>query len=135
MDLETGSAGYMISGGIAGGAMSVGQALSEFVTYVATGLIAMVIYHLIETVILLLVPAGWALGALRVLQTIRVILAVYALISFAMNASTLIELYNATGDIYYIQELLLQISAISTLLALNLGPLKGLNQKGRNSCC
>ena len=129
MDPETGSAGYMISGGIAGGAMSVEQVLTEFVAYVLSGLLAVVIYHLIETLILLLVPSAWIVGAVRILQAIRIIVAVYALINFVMNACMLIELYNATGDIYYLQELLIQISALSALLALNLGPLKGLHQK------
>ena len=119
----------MISGGIAGGAMSVGQVLTEFVTYVINGLIAMVIYHLIETAILLLVPAGWALGVYKILQIARIVIAAIALISFAINAIMMVDLYFETGDVYYLQELLIQIAAISTLLALNLGPLKGLNQK------
>jgi len=38
MDPETGSARYMISGGIAGGAMSVEQVLAEFVAYVFSGI-------------------------------------------------------------------------------------------------
>ncbi len=129
MDLETGSAGYMISGGIAGGAMSVGEALSKFVGYVVTGLFAMVVFHLIETAVLVLVPCGWIVGAVKIIQAIKITLAIIGLMMFMYNASMLIEMYNATGDVYYLQELLLQISALCTLLALNLGPLKGLNQK------
>ncbi|ABN53869.1 MAG TPA: hypothetical protein DEF39_01210 [Hungateiclostridium thermocellum] len=129
MDPETGSARYMISGGIAGGAMSVEQVLAEFVAYVFSGILTIVIYHLIESAILLLVPATWIVGAIRILQAIRIIVAVYALISFIYSACSLIELFIYTGDVYYLQELLIQIAALSMILALNITLLKGLHQK------
>ncbi|HOP93641.1 MAG TPA: hypothetical protein PLP24_09760 [Acetivibrio thermocellus] len=129
MDPEIGSARYMISGGIAGGAMSVEQVLAEFVAYVFSGILTIVIYHLIESAILLLVPATWIVGAIRILQAIRIIVAVYALISFIYSACSLIELFIYTGDVYYLQELLIQIAALSMILALNITLLKGLHQK------
>jgi len=77
----------------------------------------------------LLVPATWIVGAIRILQAIRIIVAVYALISFIYSACSLIELFIYTGDVYYLQELLIQIAALSMILALNITLLKGLHQK------
>jgi len=63
-------------------------------------------------------------GAIRILQAIRIIVAVYALISFIYSACSLIELFIYTGDVYYLQELLIQIAALSMILALNITLLK-----------
>ncbi|TYQ16558.1 UNVERIFIED_CONTAM: aspartate kinase [Acetivibrio alkalicellulosi] len=125
----TGSAGYMISGGIAGGAMSVGEVLVRYFTYVVSGLITMALFHIAGILILSVTPIGWLGAVLMIGKVLKYALIGIVLISFIYNATRLIEFYRVTGDVYYLQELLIQISSLTSLLALNFGPFKGINQE------
>ncbi|TYQ16561.1 UNVERIFIED_CONTAM: Transglutaminase-like enzymes, putative cysteine proteases [Acetivibrio alkalicellulosi] len=125
----TGSAGYMISGGIAGGAMSVGEVLVRYFTYVVSGLITMALFHIAGILILSVTPIGWLGAVLMIGKVLKYALIGIVLISFIYNATRLIEFYRVTGDVYYLQELLIQISSLTTILALNFGPFKGINQE------
>jgi len=52
LDPSTGSAGYMISGGIAGGAMAVMETLGHYVTQVVMGLITKILFEVMQTILL-----------------------------------------------------------------------------------
>lgn len=114
---ETGAAAYMISGGIAGGAMSAEEVLSRYVDYVLTGLIGMVLYELAEIILVALLPGGWVTG---IIWGVRILMVGFAI----RNALTLFSLYQATGDPLYLQEMLIQLSAICTLGLIRKGPMK-----------
>ena len=117
LDTETFAAGYMISGGIAGGSMTTGQVLAEYVTYVISGLIFMILAEVVETLLMALLPGGWALA---IIWGIRIILIVHY-ISYIVQ---LVQLYSVTGEPWILQEILIQISAMCTLGAIRMGPMK-----------
>ena len=110
IDTATGASAFMISGGIAGGAMSVGEVLGQYITEVGAGIIIMVILQLILSLLpaALAGPVGW----------IFAIAGVVALLYCIYNIYTYIDRYNTTGDVYWLQQALIEISVILTLFAL-----------------
>lgn len=117
LDTETFAAGYMISGGLAGGSMTVSQVLDEYVNYVINGLIGMIIITIIEAVIAALLPGGWAAA---IIWGIRIVM----ILQYIQNVYMLVQLYQITGEPIYLQEICIQIAAMCTLGAIRLGPAK-----------
>jgi len=116
LDTVTYAAGYMISGGIAGGAMSVSQMLSEYVTYVIEGLVCMILFEIIQAVLFALI-GNWALVLIWGISLIFIISCINHIID-------LVQLYNITGEVYYLQEIVVELGAILTLGFIRLGPAK-----------
>ena len=111
LDPDTFACGYMISGGLAGGSMTASQMLSEYLSYVVEGIIGMVLEELLTTAILAMVPCGWV----AIIQLIFVIAEIISLIQAVMQMVDLVRMYQETGDIYYLQEVAVQVAAFATL--------------------
>lgn len=111
LDTDTFACGYMISGGLAGGSMTVGEMIGEYVLYVVIGAVFIVLWEVLTTILLAMTPCGW-LGVVNFLINAAQII---MLISAVLQMVDLIYMYIATGDIYYLQELLVQIAAAATL--------------------
>jgi len=122
LDTDNFSAAYMISGGTCGGAMTWDQALEEYLLYVVAGLAFMIVFELAQIALYALLPGGWAFGIIMFAKIIMVTYLLY-------DAIMLLYMYSATGDIYYLEEFLIQVAAICTLGFLSKGPLKGLFDK------
>ncbi|OPX44391.1 transglutaminase-like superfamily protein [Ruminiclostridium hungatei] len=106
---ETGAAGYMISGGTAGGSMSIKQMLMEYVEGVIAGVLLMVMLELAEALAVALIPgAGWVAAVFMGIKLALVAMYVY-------NVITIAYMYFATGDSYYLQELIVQLAVFATL--------------------
>lgn len=109
LDPATGAAAYMISGGTAGGSMSISQMLSEYVEQVISGLLFIVMIELAEAIAIALLPGvGWIAATFMVVKLVLMADYIYNL---ALTAS----MYYATGDTYYLQELIVQLAAFATL--------------------
>ena len=119
LDPSTGAAGYMISGGIAGGAMSVDEVLDRYVEYVIVGTIGMILSEVLEMLILAFLPGGWAVGVIWGARLIALSFAIH-------NMVQLYQMYQSTGEVIFLQEMLIQISAICTLGLIRIGPMEDL---------
>lgn len=109
LEPETGAAGYMISGGTAGGSMSVKQMLMEYVEGVIAGVLLMVMLELAEALAVALIPgAGWVAAVFTGIKLALVAMYIY-------NVITIAYMYYATGDTYYLQELVVQLAVFATL--------------------
>ncbi len=111
LDTDTFACGYMISGGLAGGSMTVGEMIGEYVLYVVVGAVFMVLWEVVTTILLAMTPCGW-LGAVKFLINAAQII---MLLSAVFQMVNLVNMYVTTGDIYYLQELLVQVAAAATL--------------------
>lgn len=111
LDPDTFACGYMISGGLAGGAMTAGEMLAEYVQYVVVGAVYIVAWEIFKTVALAMTPCGW----LSVINMLFVVTEVLMLLNAVVQMVSLVQMYLATGDIYYLQELLVQVTACVTL--------------------
>lgn len=111
LDPDTFACGYMISGGLSGGSMTFGQMLGEYVSYVLTGIVYMVMWELVTTTLLAMMPCGWVFAlqlAINFAQVLMIMSAVTEMIALVVK-------YMQTGDVYYLQELLVQIASFATL--------------------
>ncbi|MDR1673997.1 MAG: hypothetical protein LBR54_00910, partial [Oscillospiraceae bacterium] len=111
LDTDTFACGYMISGGLAGGAMTVGEMIGQYVECVVTGIIFMVLEEVVTTLILAMVPCGWLAAIDFLIDIIQII----DLINTIMGVIDTLAMYQATGDIRYLQELGIQIAAAATI--------------------
>lgn len=110
LDPDTFACAYMISGGLAGGSMTAGQVIGEYVQYVIQGLVTIVLYELAKAAILALLPFGWVSYAFIAFE----------IIMFVNWLCGIVDLFNSfaeTGDIRYLQEALIQIAAAATIAA------------------
>jgi hypothetical protein len=110
LDPDTFACGYMISGGLAGGAMTAGQVIGEYVEYVIGGLITIILYELVKAAALAFLPFGWLGTAFMIFEIIMLLNFVYQLIDLFYS-------YYQTGDVYYLQEALIQIASVATIAA------------------
>ncbi len=109
LDTVSGAAAYMISGGTAGGSMSVGQMLSEYIDTVIQGVLFIVMIELAEAIAVALFPGvGWIAGAFMAVK-------VALMAMYIINLVYIAEMYAITGDVYYLQELIVQLAAFVTL--------------------
>ena len=111
LDPDTFACGYMISGGLAGGAMTAGQMLSEYIQYVVLGAVFIVLWEVLTTALLAMTPCGWLAAVQMILKAAQIIMLINAVVQMV----DLVVMYAETGDIYYLQELLVQVSACATL--------------------
>lgn len=111
LDPDTFACGYMISGGLAGGAMTAGQMLSEYIQYVVLGAVSIVLWEVLTTALLAMTPCGWLAAVQVILKAAQIIMLINAVIQMI----DLAVMYAETGNIYYLQELLVQVSACATL--------------------
>lgn len=111
LDTDTFACGYMISGGLAGGSMTAGQMVGEYVSCVIQGAISMILWEIFKTVALAMCPCGWV-------AAIGFLINVTEFVMMIDYVSQLVELWNMyleTGEIYYLQELGVQVAAFATL--------------------
>lgn len=111
LDPDTFACGYMISGGLAGGAMTASQMLSEYIQYVVLGAVSIVLWEVLTTALLAMTPCGWLAAVQVILKAAQIIMLINAVIQMI----DLVVMYAETGDIYYLQELLVQVAACATL--------------------
>ena len=111
LDPDTYACGYMISGGLSGGAMTLEQMFCEYVSQVVMGIVFMVMWKMLTATLLAMCPCGWgvALGlAINFAENIM-------LLSLVTEMVALVVKYAQTGEVIYLQELLIQIAALGTL--------------------
>ncbi|MCR5836633.1 MAG: hypothetical protein K6G88_09000 [Lachnospiraceae bacterium] len=111
LDPDTCACGYMISGGLSGGAMTFGEMFEEYVSQVLNGIVGMILWEVGTTALLAMCPCGWVAGiqlALNIVQLIMLTAMIVEMISLLVD-------YARTGDVRYLQELLIQIAAMATL--------------------
>lgn len=111
MDPDTFACGYMISGGLAGGSMTVKAAIGEYVSCLITGAMSMLVWELAKTAALAVAPCGWVASINLIINAIELAM----MISYAMQLVELFSMYQATGEIYYLQEIGVQLAAMATL--------------------
>lgn len=111
LDTDTYACGYMISGGLSGGAMTIGEMLGEYVQYVIVGAITTVLTEILKTVILAMCPCGWVAAISFIIKAAEFIM----LIKGICDMVELVANYIETGNIRYLQELLVQLASMATL--------------------
>ena len=111
LDPDTYACGYMISGGLAGGSMTAGQMIGEYVAYVVQGAVFMILWEMFKTLALAMSPCGWVAAISFLINVTEFIM----LIDYVSQLIELLDMYLATGDIYYLQELGVQVAALATL--------------------
>lgn len=111
LDPDTYACGYMISGGLAGGSMTVGQMIGEYVAYVVQGAVFMILWEVFKTLALAMSPCGWVAAISFLINVTEFIM----LIDYVSQLIELLDMYLTTGDIYYLQELGVQVAALATL--------------------
>ncbi|MDE7422511.1 MAG: hypothetical protein K2N51_02270 [Lachnospiraceae bacterium] len=111
LDPDTFACGYMISGGLAGGAMTASQMIGEYIQYVVMGAVSIVLWEVLTTALLAMTPCGWLAAVQVILKAAQIIMLLNAIIQMI----DLVVMYEETGDIYYLQELLVQVAACATL--------------------
>lgn len=109
LDPETYACGYMIAGGLAGGSMTWDMMLDEYVEYLKDGLIYLITYEVVKALTLSLLPFGWV-------GTIFAVYEIALLTVFVTNIISLLIMYAATGEIYYLQEALVELAAMITMV-------------------
>lgn len=111
LDPDTFACGYMISGGLAGGAMTAGQVIGEYVQYVIKGLVTIVLYELAKATVLAVLPFGW----------VSYVFMAFEIMIFVNWLCGIVDLFNSfseTGDVKYLQEALIQIASAATIAAI-----------------
>lgn len=91
--------------------MTAGEMLAEYVQYVVVGAVYIVAWEIFKTVALAMTPCGW----ISVINMLFVVTEVLMLLNAVVQMVSLVQMYLATGDIYYLQELLVQVMACVTL--------------------
>lgn len=110
LDTETFACGYMISGGMAGGAMTWNEVIGEYVGYVFLGLLTGILLQLVASVIV----TGWVGVLFFAFKCIMMITWIVQLVELYM-------LWEETGEPIYLQELLIQLAAGATVYAIFMG--------------
>lgn len=111
LDPNTFACGYMISGGLAGGAMTAGQVIGEYVQYVIQGLVTIVLYELVKAVALALLPFGWVSYVFMAIE-------IMMFVNWLCGIVDLFNSFSETGDVKYLQEALIQIASAATIAAI-----------------
>jgi hypothetical protein len=116
LDPDTYACGYMISGGLSGGAMTVPQMLASYVVQVLVGIGTMILWELLTTALLAVLPCGWIAATAKFIIKAAEI---YLMVSAINHIVELGEQFNETGDIKYLQEMLIEIAALCTLTVIS----------------
>lgn len=111
LDTDTFACGYMISGGLAGGSMTVGQMVGEYVSCVIQGVISMVLWEIFKTVALAMCPCGWVVAIDFLIKFTEFVM----MLDYISQLIDLWNMYLETGEIIYLQELGVQVAAFATL--------------------
>ena len=111
LDPDTFACAYMISGGLAGGAMTAGEVIGEYLNYVVSGLVTVILYELIKAAVISVLPFGWVAYAFMVFEFILILDWVYELVG-------LFNSFYQTGDVRYLQEACIQIASVATIAAI-----------------
>ena len=111
LDKDTFACGYMISGGLAGGSMTAGQMIGEYVSYVIQGAISMILWEVFKTVALAMCPCGWVAAISFLINVTEFVM----MVDYVLQLADLWNMYLETGEIYYLQELGVQVAAFATL--------------------
>ena len=111
LDTDTYACGYMIAGGLSGGAMTMGEMLGEYIQYVVVGAITTVLTEILKTVILAMCPCGWVAAISFIIKAVEFIM----LIKGICDMIDLVAKFIETGNVRYLQELLVQLAAMATL--------------------
>ncbi len=111
LDPETYVCGYMISGGTAGGAMSALEVIDKYITYVAEGLVGIILYELGKAAIMAALPFGWVGTVFTVVELGMLLNYIYGIIDLFVK-------FHDTGKVEYLQEALIQIAAGLTIAAI-----------------
>lgn len=111
LDTDTFACGYMISGGLAGGSMTAGQMIGEYISYVIQGAISMILWEVFKTVALAMCPCGWVAIIGFLINVTEFVM----MVDYVLQLVDLWNMYQATGEIYYLQELGVQVAAFATL--------------------
>lgn len=111
LDTDTFACGYMISGGLAGGSMTAGQMIGEYVGYVIEGVISVIAWELFKTLALAMCPCGWVAAIGFLINLTEFVM----MVDYVWQLVDLWNMYQATGEIYYLQELGVQVAAFATL--------------------
>ncbi|MCR5022697.1 polymorphic toxin-type HINT domain-containing protein [Ruminococcus sp.] len=111
LDPDTFACGYMISGGLAGGSMTASQMIGEYVSAVIQGAISMILWEVFKTVALAMCPCGWVSVIGFLINFTEFVM----MLDCALQMIELWNMYQATGEIYYLQELGIQVAAFATL--------------------
>ena len=112
VDPDTYACGYMISGGLSGGAMTVGEMITSYVSQVLMGVVFMVVWEVATTAFLAVLPCGGLVALAKILlMTAQIIM----MMQYIESIVELGEKYQQTGDIRYLQEMVIAISAMLTL--------------------
>lgn len=106
LDTSTGAAGYMISGGMAGGAMSLEEMAQEYVQMVIEGLVFILAIELAKCIATAYIP---------VLGTAISIFTAVLFCAAVLSISYTLYMFMATGEIFYLQEAIVQFAALATL--------------------
>lgn len=110
-DPDTFACGYMISGGLAGGAMTMNQAMGEYVATVLSGLCFVFFYQLFKTLVLAVAPFGWIAGIFMIAECIL-------LLKYIRGVVELWDLYFQTGEVKYLQKTFIQVASFLTVAAM-----------------
>lgn len=111
LDPDTFACGYMISGGLAGGSMTAGQVIGEYIGYVVGGIISAVLYEIAKAAVLSFLPFGWVSTAFIIFEITMLITWLYQIVELFYD-------FSQTGDVYYLQEALIQIASAVTVAAI-----------------
>lgn len=111
LDPDTFACGYMISGGLAGGAMTAGQVIGEYIQYVVQGLVTIVLYELAKAAALAFLPFGWVSYVFMAIE-------IMMFVNWLCGIVDLFNSFSETGDVKYLQEALIQIASAATIAAI-----------------
>ena len=91
--------------------MSVPMMIGEYVGYVVQGAVFMILWEAFKTLALAMSPCGWVAAISFLINVTEFIM----LIDYVSQLIELLDMYLTTGDIYYLQELGVQVAALATL--------------------
>lgn len=112
LDADTGAAGYMISGRIAGGSFSVTRTLGYFVEDMIQGIIFIFAIELLKDIVATMITSA-VLGAIA--SWAITIFLTYMLVCYVIFMVQLIEMYEVTKDITYIEQFIASLASFVTL--------------------
>jgi transglutaminase-like putative cysteine protease len=111
LDPDTFACGYMISGGKAGGSMTIEQMIGEYISYVVQGALFVLAWECSKTILLSVLPCGWVSAISFLISVTEIVM----MMDYVSQLVDLWNMYHATGEIKYLQELGVQVAAFATL--------------------
>ena len=111
LDPDSCACGYMISGGLSGGAMTFGEVCEEYIGQVVMGFVFMQIWKQTTFALLSMTPCMWVETVELTISYTQTVM----FLSIVTEMIALVGMYVKTGEVKYLQELLIQIAAIGTI--------------------